>query len=182
MTAVENGGAGRSKMVLAGWWWQVARHQSEYRAVAVRWPWIVGQAAAFAGVLAVLGSLSKAPFQEVLFEVRSLLLLAVPATAWLFCSAAAVAPRPRLAAELLVTTLLCGVFGAATVGLSYPKLRTSEPFCRFLGGPSFVSADVATRGSANGRVVKTLPLSFHFRLCDLRSIRSAECFDVPATM
>lgn len=105
--------------VLGGWWWQVARHQAEYRAARVRWPWIVGQGAAFAGVLAVLGSLSKAPFQEVLFDVRSLFLLAVPTTAWLFCSAAAVAPRPRLAAELLVTTFLCGVFGAATVGLSY---------------------------------------------------------------
>jgi len=105
--------------VLAGWWWQVARHRSEYRAVAVRWPWIVGQAVAFGGVLAVLASVSERPFQDVLCDVRSLLLLAVPATAWLLASVAAVAPRQRLAGELLITTLACGVFGGVTVGISY---------------------------------------------------------------
>lgn len=105
--------------VLVGWWWQIARHQSEYRTVSMRWPRMAGQAAAFAGVFAVLARVSDAPFQEVLCDVRSLLLFAVPATAWLLCSVAAVAPRPRLAGELLVTTLACGAFGAATVGISY---------------------------------------------------------------
>jgi hypothetical protein len=64
----------------------------------------------------------------------------------------------------------------------YPKLRTWEPFFGFLDGPSLVSADATTRGSANGRVVKTLLLSFHFLMSDLRSIRATECFDVPATL
>lgn len=105
--------------VLVGWWWQTARHRSEYRAVPVRWPWFAGQAAAFAGVLAVLARVSEVPFQAVLCDVRSLLVFAVPATAWLLCSVAAVAPRPRLAVELLVTTMACGAFGAATVVISY---------------------------------------------------------------
>ncbi len=105
--------------ILVGWWWQVARHQSQYRATRVRWPWIAGQVAAFAGVLAVLARVSEAPFQTVLCDPRSLLLLAVPATAWLLSSVAAVAPRPRLAGELLITTLACGAFGATTVGISY---------------------------------------------------------------
>ena len=105
--------------ILVGWWWQVARHQSQYRAARVRWPWIAGQVATFAGVLAVLARVSEAPFQTVLCDPRSLLLLAVPATAWLLSSVAAVAPRPRLAGELLITTLACGAFGATTVGISY---------------------------------------------------------------
>jgi hypothetical protein len=63
-------------------------------------------------------------------------------------------------------------------GLQTGSLLTAEPqinpsyalgsrFFGFLGGPSIVSADAATCGSANGRVVKTLPLSFHFRVRDL---------------
>ena len=66
--------------------------------------------------------------------------------------------------------------------LGYPKLRSSEQFSGFLGRPSLVSPDAATLGLANGRVVKTLLLSFHFHMSDLRSIRVTECFDVPAAV
>lgn len=140
-------------LIGVGWWWQIARHRAEYRELPVRGPLVACQVAAFAAALAALGQVSAIPLRDALRDGPSLLAVGVPAAAWFVASLAMIAPRAKLAGEMLATTAACAAFGAAVVGNAYLTQR----FWDFTSGPTTRLVEIMLAPFADGPVIRPTP-------------------------
>jgi exosortase E/protease (VPEID-CTERM system) len=139
-------------VMLAGWWWHIERHQSEYRHLRVRWFPVACQVAAFVGIVAALAPVSGIPLRAALRDGRSLLPLAA-AVAWFLTTLWIIAPRAAVAGELLATTAGCAAFGAAVVGNAYLTQR----FWDFTSATTIRLVELLLTPFADGPVVQPRP-------------------------
>ena len=140
-------------LVVAGWWWHIRVHASEYRALPVRWPLVAGQIAAFAGVMIALGRVSDVPFRDALRDGARVAAVGLPAVAWFLAVIATIAPRAALAGRLLAATAGCAAFGAAVVGNAYLTQR----FWDFTSGTTTWLVESLLAPFADGPVIHPQP-------------------------